>query len=168
MTFMIIRWGRQMIRGYARSWTDRFSTVRSIDHLVETEYWCRCFDLPRTAQGKFVKSAIWRRWILGIKLSQKKPGVYPCTREFALRSRCLLFFATFNYSDALGRLNRLLVSLVKRNYEWRLRNSGITASLGRGRVTDQLQVLLHQFLLKCYRWSGDQNRFYIAHSDRHV
>lgn len=75
------------------------------------------------------------------------------------------FFAAFNYSDALGRLNRLFVSLVKRNYEWRLRNSGITTSLGHGQVTDQLRVLLRQFLLESTTGrSGDRNRFYTAHS----
>jgi len=146
------------IRGHARSWTNRFWTVRSID-LVEMEYWCRCFDLlkvnssnPRFGGDEFA----------GLNYHKKAGSVH--VGICATIEMPAFFSRRLDYSDALGRLNRLLVSLVKRNYKWRLRNSGITVSLGRGRVTDQLRVILRQFLLECYRRSGDQNRFYTAHS----
>lgn len=85
------------------------------------------------AQGKFVESRdLANGAFAGLNYYRKKPGCVCCAREkeFARgrensddnRARCRTFPVAFNYSHAFGRLNRLLiVSLVKRNYERRLR-----------------------------------------------
>lgn len=147
MTFM-------MIRGHTRLWTNRFSTVRSIDHLSSRRnidvgvLICLARRKANSSNPRFGGDEFARLNY------HKKAGCVSVHVGICATIEMPAFFAAFNYSDALGRLNRLLVSLVKRNYEWRLRNSGITASLGRGRVTDQLRVFLRQFLLECYRSVG--------------
>lgn len=133
MTFMMIRW-RFWQR--AKSPTNGLSMIRSIERLVETEYWYRYFDSARArSAGKFVKSTIWRRWIHGIKLLQKKRArvnTHKCGNLCNNRAigEVAIFLAAFNYSDAFGRLNRLLVFARKTKLRMTTaRNSNITISL---------------------------------------
>lgn len=117
----------------ANSRTNGLSTVRSIECLVETEYWYRCFDSVRAVQGKFVKSTIWRRWIRGIKLLQKKRA-RANTHKYenlcnnrardAYLSRCIQLFRCVRPSKPIIRFARKTKLRMTT-----ARNSNITASL---------------------------------------